>query len=133
MIKRHLEFFKTIGNELRGIREDKQIQLQEVAKDVGVSSTYISDIERNNKVPSVETIGKLAEVYGLERSRIFKGFYVIPPQMIVELCDSNGLYEILFELSEDETITSAQKAEFYREIEVLYKEKFKKENRKREK
>ena len=123
-MRRHLELIKTIGRELRGVREDKQIQLQEVAKGVGVSSTYISDIERNNKVPSDELIEKLAEAYGVERIRLFKGFRVVPKQMMAELSRDGEMYEIIFKLSENETVTEAEKDQFYAEIAELYKKRF---------
>ena len=121
---RHIELIKTIGNELRGVREDRRVQVQEVARDVGVSSTYISDIERNIKVPSGELIEKLSEVYGIPRCRLYRGFYVVTNPMIVQLCGSNGLYDILFYLSENDNVSQEAKEAFYIEVERLYIDTF---------
>lgn len=121
-MKRHIHLIKTIGHELRGLRKEQNLQVKEVAEDVGVSSTYISEIERNNKVPSNELIQKIAQVYNIDEQHLFKGFKVIPDSMLYELTTENGLYDILYELSENESITREEKDIFYQNVKALYHE-----------
>lgn len=49
---------------LRGEREARDLTLKEVAERSGLSISYISDIERARTMPSIETLSKLADVYG---------------------------------------------------------------------
>lgn len=42
------------GNELRRIRLEKGISLRRLARDLGVSAAYISDVERGNRLPLPE-------------------------------------------------------------------------------
>lgn len=125
-MRRNIHLIKTIGNELRGMRQLKKLQVKDVAKDIGVSSTYISEIERNNKVPSNELIEKLATTYNINERTLFKGFKVFPDSMVYELTSEYGLYDIIFELSENESFTREQKDEFYKKVQSLYKETFEK-------
>ncbi|MGN1401011.1 MAG: helix-turn-helix domain-containing protein [Bacillus sp. (in: firmicutes)] len=120
-MRRNIHLIKTIGTELRGIRTSKNLQLKEVAEVIGVSSTYISEIERNHKVPSNELIEKIAAIYGINEQHLLKGFKVIPDSMIYELTSESGLYDILYELSENEKITREEKDSFYNKIEYLFK------------
>ena len=125
-MRRNIHLIKTIGNELRGMRQLKKLQVKDVAKDIGVSSTYISEIERNNKVPSNDLIEKMATIYNINKRRLFKGFKVLPDSMVYELTSEYGLYDIIFELSENESFTREQKDEFYKKVQSLYKETFEK-------
>jgi len=125
-MRRNIHLIKTIGNELRGMRQLKKLQVKDVAKDIGVSSTYISEIERNNKVPSNDLIEKMATIYNINERRLFKGFKVLPDSMVYELTSEYGLYDIIFELSENESFTREQKDEFYKKVQSLYKETFEK-------
>ncbi|MGM9929649.1 MAG: helix-turn-helix domain-containing protein [Bacillus sp. (in: firmicutes)] len=125
-LRRNLHLIKTIGNELRNMRKTKNLQVKDVAQDVGVSSTYISEIERNNKVPSNELIEKMAVVYSMEQKQLYKGFKVMPDNMLYELTSEHGLYDLLYELAENENITREEKDAFYQKVESLYNETFKK-------
>ena len=125
-MRRNIHLIKTIGNELRGMRQLKKLQVKDVAKDIGVSSTYISEIERNNKVPSNDLIEKMATIYNINERQLFKGFKVLPDSMVYELTSEYGLYDIIYELSENESLTREQKDEFYKKVQSLYKETFEK-------
>ena len=142
-MRRNIHLFRTIGNELRSLRKAKNLHVKDIAEDVGVSSTYISEIERNNKVPSNETIEnmwkvgcfygtsnelieKMAQTYKIDEKDLFKGFNIIPESVIYELTSKYGLYDLFYELSEDESITREEKDEFYQKVKELYKDTIKK-------
>ncbi|WP_268938768.1 helix-turn-helix domain-containing protein [Peribacillus faecalis] len=125
-MRRNVHLIQTIGNELRNLRRSNNLQVKDVAKDVGVSSTYISEIERNNKVPSNRLIEKIAQTYNIDEQHLFKGFNIIPDSVIYELTSEHGLYDVLYELSEDESITREEKDKFYQEVKALYMETIKK-------
>ena len=125
-MRRNIHLIRTIGNELRSLRKAKNLHVKDIAEDVGVSSTYISEIERNNKVPSNELIEKMAVVYSMEQKQLYKGFKVMPDNMLYELTSEHGLYDLLYELAEDESITREEKDEFYQKVKELYKDTIKK-------
>ena len=63
----------TISERLKALRKQHGLKLREISKGTGLSVSYISDIERGRTMPSVETCGKLAEVYGVSLSNLFRG------------------------------------------------------------
>jgi transcriptional regulator with XRE-family HTH domain len=50
------------GDRLRVAREDRGMTLREVASAAGISSTYLSEIERGNVQPAVSVLKRLARV-----------------------------------------------------------------------
>ncbi|NLG78888.1 MAG: helix-turn-helix transcriptional regulator [Firmicutes bacterium] len=51
-----------LGDKLRLAREDRGMTLREVASAAGISSTYLSEIERGNVQPAVSVLKQLARV-----------------------------------------------------------------------
>lgn len=51
-----------IGSSLRSLRKSKKITLQQVAQDTGLSTGYLSNIERNMTSPTLANIQKICEV-----------------------------------------------------------------------
>jgi transcriptional regulator with XRE-family HTH domain len=115
---------KTIGNELRNIRQGKDISLKEVAEKAGVSTMYISEIERDKKVPSDEVVYKLADIYKIEEKDLFEGFKRIPEFIVEEITNDKTLFEFLYEFSSNTKLTNEQKQDFYTEIRKLYDRMF---------
>lgn len=67
------------GDKLRIAREDRGMTLREVASAAGISSTYLSEIERGNVQPAVSVLKKLARVLHMPLSALMspaerKGF-----------------------------------------------------------
>lgn len=48
---------------LRHLRKEKGLTLKEVAADIGMSHSFISDVERGRTRPSLDTVYKLAKRY----------------------------------------------------------------------
>lgn len=55
-----------VGDKLRAARERNGMTAKEVAKSIEISHTYIYDIEKGRKKPSLETIVDLAKLYNDE-------------------------------------------------------------------
>ena len=53
------------GAKLRQIREEKNISLRELAKKIGVSGAFLSDIELGRRFPSLDKIELLAKEIGI--------------------------------------------------------------------
>jgi transcriptional regulator with XRE-family HTH domain len=113
--------FKSIGEELRKLRKTKNLTLKEVAEKAGVSTMYISEIERDLKVPSDEVICKLAKIYNVDEKELFEGFGRIPEDILEELTSNKDLFAVLYEVSRNNKLDEASKERLYKQIYELYK------------
>ncbi|MGX7593665.1 helix-turn-helix domain-containing protein [Planococcus plakortidis] len=51
----------TIGSNIKAIRKERKLKQGELAKSMGISRSYLSDIENDRKNPSIKTLESLAE------------------------------------------------------------------------
>lgn len=51
----------TIGQNLRKIRLEQKLTIEQVAERVGISTTFYSNLESGNKMMSVETLRKMTD------------------------------------------------------------------------
>ena len=58
------EMFKTFGKNIRKERKEMRLTASELSKFLGLSSTYVSLLERGERVPSVETLLKICCYFG---------------------------------------------------------------------
>ncbi|PIE63068.1 MAG: transcriptional regulator [Desulfobacter postgatei] len=63
-----------LGPLLRAIRSSRHLTIKEVATKAGVSSSLLSQIERNRISPSLDTLLELLEVYGVSPDKFFKDY-----------------------------------------------------------
>ena len=59
-----------IGNVLKSIRLIRDITIKELADSMGVSAAYISEVELNNKNPSLEMLTKFSDALSVSKSAI---------------------------------------------------------------
>jgi transcriptional regulator with XRE-family HTH domain len=55
---------RNLSRHLRQIRLDKHLSQEELSELVGVDRTYISDLERGLRNPSLKTLAKIADALG---------------------------------------------------------------------
>lgn len=60
------------ATNLRTLREDAGVSLRHVSRVVGVSPTFISDIERGRRMPSRAVLRKIAEAIGKPAAELAK-------------------------------------------------------------
>ena len=63
---------KEFGQKVREIRLKKEMSQANVAKILGVHSTYISGIERGLRNPSLLTMEKIGKALGVSTSELLK-------------------------------------------------------------
>ncbi len=63
-----------LGALLRAIRNTRNFTIKDVAAKAGISSSLLSQIERNRISPSLDTLLQLLEVYGVSPDRFFKDY-----------------------------------------------------------
>lgn len=63
-----------LGALLRAIRNARHLTIKEVAAKAGISSSLLSQIERNRISPSLDTLLQVLEVYGVPPNKFFKDY-----------------------------------------------------------
>lgn len=61
------------GTKIKNLRKLRGMTQGELAEKVGVTQSFISDLEYNKKFPGMPTLIKLAEVLGVTVSDLFEG------------------------------------------------------------
>ena len=62
-----------IGGFLRELRKEKELTQEQLAEKVGIGTTYISDIERGAKFPSLSLFIKIVDALGVSSDFILRG------------------------------------------------------------
>ena len=57
--------------KIKEIRTEKGLTQKELSKLSGISKSYIGDLERNEKIPSIITICKLAKALEVDIKELF--------------------------------------------------------------
>ena len=65
----------TIGYTIRSIREDKNLMAKTVAARVPMSGSYLCEIERCEKTPSVAMLADIAGALGIELTDLWYEIY----------------------------------------------------------
>jgi transcriptional regulator with XRE-family HTH domain len=62
-----------LGRKVRSLRESRGMSLKDLAKQAGVSESFVSQIERGVANPSVASLRRLAEALGSSVGALFQG------------------------------------------------------------
>lgn len=65
---------QVFGQTLKRLRAEKKMTQQTLAGDAGLAITYVSDLERGLKVPSLTTILQLAHALDIEPRELLADF-----------------------------------------------------------
>ena len=63
---------KKLGDNLKRIRTDKGLSQADIAKSLGVSRGFVSNIENGKRNPTLSTISRLAEALNVSTEELFK-------------------------------------------------------------
>ena len=61
------------GDQIRALREERGYTLQDLARRAKLSLSYLSEIERGSKRPSLKTIDKLAAALNVSKTQLVEG------------------------------------------------------------
>ncbi len=68
-----MDIRKTLGANLKRLRRAKGWSQEEYAFEAGIHRTYVSDIERGARNPTIEILVKLAQPLGVEPAELISG------------------------------------------------------------
>ena len=69
----HAIDFITIGKRIRACRKDKRMTQENLGKATGVTTSFISHVERGSRIPSVDTLFKIAKVLSVSVDMLLIG------------------------------------------------------------
>ena len=96
----------TFGEHLRTMRETAKLSLKDVAVNIGIDTSLLAKIERNERQPTKEQIKLFAKFFKIERN-----------ELIIEFLSDLFAYKILEEEAGIETLKVAEeKVEYLKSI-----------------
>jgi transcriptional regulator with XRE-family HTH domain len=69
---RTVDVSKKLGKRIQKIRKDKKITQEKLALDAGLNRAYIGYIERGERNPSIQVVGKIAKVLKVPLYELFR-------------------------------------------------------------
>lgn len=61
-----MQLAQTFGKNVRRVRQEKGLTLEALADEVGLAYTYVGQIERGRRNPTLDVVERLAVVLGTE-------------------------------------------------------------------
>lgn len=97
----------TIGEKLRELREKADLSLREVANDIGIDTSLLGKIERNERQPTKEQLKHISAFFKVDEK-----------QLIKEMLSDQFAYKIIEEEADIDTLKVAEE-----KVEYLKKHK----------
>ena len=97
----------TIGEQLRTLRENANLSLREVASRIGIDTSLLGKIERNERQPTKEQIKQVAAFFKVDKNYLMK-----------EMLSDQIAYKIIEEEADLDTLKVAEE-----KVEYLKKHK----------
>ena len=111
-----------VGKYLSNLRAERNFKLSDLSTVIGVSPSYISDIERGKKQPSDMSIRAIAKFYGVDEIDLFERFGKIPGDVSAALLNNTRLKRTIRQVAATKKLTEDEKQEFYDKVERLYRD-----------
>ena len=97
----------TVGEQIRTMREDANLSLREVASKIGIDTSLLGKIERNERQPTKEQIKQVATFFRVNEKNLIK-----------EMLSDQIAYRIIEEEADLDTLKVAEE-----KVEYLKKHK----------
>lgn len=122
------ELLELAGIKLRRIRRFRGESVHKVAKNIGISGNYLSEIERGIKEPSDIVLESIANYYEVNISKMFSLYNRIAPLEKNVLLANPPFRKVVNQLFIDERLTDADKEHLYKEFLRIYEDFIKDKN-----
>jgi transcriptional regulator with XRE-family HTH domain len=64
----------TLGEQVRTLREEEKLSLKDVAEKIGIDTSLLGKIERNERQPTKEQIKRVANYFNLDEKYLLKEY-----------------------------------------------------------
>ena len=68
-----MDINKQLGMRIRYLRSLKKWSQEDLALEANINKNYLSDLERGTRNPTVVVVEKIARVFGITLSELFRG------------------------------------------------------------
>ena len=68
-----MDAVQLLGRNVRRLRREKGLTQERLALDAGMKRSYVSDLERGTRNPTVRALGRLADALEVEPAELLKG------------------------------------------------------------
>lgn len=83
----------SFGEQLRLLREEKKLSLREVSNKIGVDSSLLGKIERNERQPTKEQIKLVAKFFKYDEHKLFREY--LSDQLAYKIIEADVDIDIL--------------------------------------
>ena len=87
------ENIKSFGEHLRNLRENQSLTLKNVAEQIGIDTSLLAKIERNERQPTKQIIKQVAEFFKCNEQELLNNF--LSDQIAYKILDEEADIEIL--------------------------------------
>jgi len=84
---------KSFGEHLRGLREDAGFTLKYVSEQIGIDTSLLAKIERNERQPTKQVIKQVAEFFNVDERELQRDF--LSDVIAYKILDEEGDLSIL--------------------------------------
>lgn len=103
---------KTLGDHIRELREHQDLSVRELARRIGVSAPFMSDVELGRRHPSDDVLKKIASVLETTARELNKYDTRAPVQELKRLATNDPAMGFALRRVVDQGITSEELLEF---------------------
>jgi transcriptional regulator with XRE-family HTH domain len=83
----------SFGEHLRNLRENQSLTLKNVAEKIGIDTSLLAKIERNERQPTKQTIKQVADFFKCNEQELLNNF--LSDQIAYKIMDEEADIEIL--------------------------------------
>jgi len=110
-----------LAKTIKAYRLSNKYTLKELASQINVTASFLSNIENSKKIPSIDTLSKLAEAYNIPLYILFKDY----SDFEVGTCDNSMNVQDTFMLQArvlflSDSLSNKGKEAIFKDISDLY-------------
>ena len=113
------ELWKEAGAKLREIRKATGQSVFKVGRAIGVSGSYISQVERGSCAASDAVLVALSELYGVDKQALFDLYKRIEDEEANRLMDNPMFRKVFTQVTTDKKLSQSEKDEIAKELERI--------------
>lgn len=74
-----MDLVQLLGENVRTLRKERGLSQEELAFQAGMKRSYLSDLERGTRNPSVRALGRIADSLNVSPSKLLENAYESAP------------------------------------------------------
>lgn len=113
------ELWREAGAKLRDIRKATGQSVFKVGRAIGVSGSYISQVERGSCAASDAVLVALSDLYGVDKKTLFDLYKRIEDEEANRLMNNPIFRKVFTQVTTDKKLSQSEKDEIAKELERI--------------